>query len=165
MVFVAARAEPVCGYCKGELTLSTAPFCKGCGHPIHLDCWDGFGGCATPFCDESPGFEASAENEKTRASYEGLFPNSTKFCPNCGELREGIFCGKCGVDFVLLDTRQEVITGGRPPEDLIGTAQDNISERPDSMIRGKTFRQTQHCLNCGLKLPESGQCSRCLYES
>lgn len=164
LVFIAPRSEPICSYCKGEVTLGTAPFCKGCGHSIHLDCWDGFGGCATPFCVDSPGFETAIAGHEERTTYITIFPNATKFCPSCGEPREGIYCGMCGVDFVLLDTRQEARDGGRSIEDLVGNNQEKVSEQPTSIIRGSSFRKSQHCLNCGMKLANSTQCSRCLYE-
>lgn len=165
MVFVAARAEPHCSYCKGELDTSTAPFCRECGVSIHLDCWEGFGGCATAFCVESPAFEDTLESETALESYDETFPAATRYCPKCGSQRVGIFCGGCGVDFVTLDNRQVLVDNGRPTEELLSELADKIELEASPLVRGSLFKKTKHCVNCGFMVAKSEQCQRCLYEA
>lgn len=165
MVFVAARSEPHCSYCKGELDNATAPFCRECGVSIHLDCWEGFGGCATAFCVESPSFEETLESKTAQKTYGETFPSATRFCPQCGSQRVGIFCGECGVDFVTLDNRQVLVENGRATEELLSVLATKIESEASPLVRGSLFKKAKHCINCGFSLVKDEQCQRCLYEA
>lgn len=165
MAFAAPRSEPHCAFCKGELEQDTAPFCKECGVSIHLDCWDGFGGCATPFCTESPGFADTLEDPQSLESYGQTFSFATRFCPNCGEKRIGIFCANCGADFVTLEQKKTLLLNGRPSAELIDEKQDELEDLEFALIRGKDFDRQRHCLNCGAEVTKGQQCGGCLYDN
>lgn len=164
MVFILPRSEPICTYCKGELEPATAPFCRECGSSMHLDCWDGFGGCATAFCVASSNFDQSFQGPAAKTAYVENFPAATRFCPNCGTERFGIFCGECGVDYVHLDTKSEVVSGGREDEEILPEGYEAIQSEESDLVRGGAFRIKKHCLNCGSALAGEKQCSRCLYD-
>jgi hypothetical protein len=65
---------------------------------------------------------------------------------------------------VQLDTKSEVAVGGRAVADLLAKEADEVEQAPSNLIRGKKFKKTKHCLNCGTDLAGEKQCSRCLYE-
>lgn len=165
MAFFESRSSSECAYCRGELNPETAPFCKECGHSMHLDCWESFGGCATPFCVASPGYQLTLNNSTAKSNYAAGFPAATRFCPHCGGERVGIFCGACGMDFVQLDVQQTLQTGGRPLEELVSNKHAELLKSMESLLRGKGFTKSKHCVNCGSDLAGESQCARCLYEN
>ncbi len=165
LAFLEPRSGQSCAYCRGELKSETAPFCKQCGHSIHLDCWEGFGGCATPFCLASPGFEHTLNNSTAKTNYAAAFPSATRFCPNCGGERVGIYCGACGTDFIELDINQKLNPGGRDLAELVSEKHLNNKDSIDSILRGPKYKKAKHCINCGTDLAGEAQCAGCLYEN
>lgn len=164
MVFVASRSKPLCSYCNGELGVSTSPFCRECGVSIHLDCWDSFGGCATAFCVESPKFESTLESQPQRDAYAEGFTSPSLACPDCNLKRVGIFCARCGLDYVAWEIQESHGVRGRPAAELLSDAAKAVKQEPSPLVRTSLFLKLNHCPNCGLILSKLRQCKGCLYE-
>ena len=93
-----------------------------------------------------------------------------KFCPQCGTLRQGAFCGGCGVRyesfFASVSPGLEPAVASPQTESLAEetTTASELQQVsftvPFGMRYGETFDQSQDCWNCGAE-SDSVECELC----